>query len=616
MKANATHNDGEKDQSKSMCPQENEEEISFLHAESSEMSLIWSNLSYTIRERDICGNVRKLNAKYWFKYREKIILHQQNGFLTTGCLMCIIGKSGSGKTTLIEILSGRRNFDAGGDIQILVKAGAVLKCGQINIGYVSQNDHLIEFLTVKESISFASRLKNYDKSSLSHEKSCQELLDQLDLQDCKNVRSSNISGGQRKRLCIAIELVSNPTILLIDEPTSGLDSSSAYQCVRLLKNLTLSKANPKAILVSIHQPSAKTLEEFHKSYILSHDGKCIYFGPNDKLVNYFARFNLRCPQFHNPADYAIEIASADYGEYVIKQMESAQLLQAVQTPTVASKNSDFEKIKLSSVITSMTNHSALAFWLHTKTLIHRSLLTTFRNPALNYLRILVHIFIALVIILLYGSESGSENGCSLFDSGSGVNNLIFENILQKHRNISENLSFLLFSIVFLMLANSTQVLVYPLEARVILKERSNGQVNDYWRFFSFCLICILIAFTGQSLSQAVGALFIHNILAAAFAVPMITLPFVLLCGFFVKADKVNFLLRPTFSISFVRYAYEALLITVYGFGRCDFPYGEQLANNSSESVFQVLNRFSKFMMKLDLNYASARELLVIRSLSK
>ncbi|RWS19657.1 ABC transporter sub-family G-like protein 18 [Leptotrombidium deliense] len=255
------------------------------------ITLSWKNISYTVSEFNCIPNLKQ---KKIIGRKRRTILHSQTGHLSNGCLMAVIGKSGSGKSTLIESLTGRRSKGLKGNITINVDSDFAFFVDEkrVKISFIPQHDTLLLTLTTYESLLFASKLKNKNFTTEQHLRIVDELLDDLDLDSCKDNRMSNCSGGQKKRLSVAMELVNKPTVLVLDEPTSGLDSASALQCIQLLRKLTKSRSNPLAIMVSIHQPSAKLLYEFHKLYLLSFDGKLIYQGYVKDLLNYFERFDV------------------------------------------------------------------------------------------------------------------------------------------------------------------------------------------------------------------------------------------------------------------------------------------------------------------------------------
>ncbi|EDW85318.2 LOW QUALITY PROTEIN: uncharacterized protein Dwil_GK18351 [Drosophila willistoni] len=274
---------------------------------------IYANFDHCQKVDIEFSDVRYEVRKFSFperKFVTKEILHGLNGQFRAGELTAIMGPSGAGKSTLLNVMSGFCATGVSGSIRVNGKPMSPKseKFRQM-VCYIHQDDLLRPQLMVGEVMLLAAHLKLGFKVSKTHKMNLiKHILTLLGLDHRYNVFTAKLSGGQKKRLAIALELISNPPVLYLDEPTTGLDSSSCSSCVALLKKLAL---QGHTIVCTIHQPSALIFEMFDKLYTVV-DGHCMYQGPVRELVPFLAEQQLVCPSYHNPADYLLEVAVGEH----------------------------------------------------------------------------------------------------------------------------------------------------------------------------------------------------------------------------------------------------------------------------------------------------------------
>ena len=261
------------------------------------INLVFQNLFYTVED--------KVESKIQKKEVKKIILNNLTGYFCHGRLTAIMGPSGAGKTSLMEIISGQSksgivtgNLFLNGNLSDI---NAIKK----RAGFVFQDDVILNTMTVKEALYMSALLRLPENISNEEKMNrVNEMISILHLENCKDTivgdsLTKGISGGERKRLSVGMEMIINPSIIFLDEPTSGLDTYTAYSLISNLKDLT---TTGRTVVSTIHQPSSEILQLFDDLILLNH-GKIVYQGEVNNLVPYFSNIGYKCPEYTNPSDY-------------------------------------------------------------------------------------------------------------------------------------------------------------------------------------------------------------------------------------------------------------------------------------------------------------------------
>jgi ABC-type multidrug transport system ATPase subunit len=177
---------------------------------------------------------------------------------------------------------------------------------------VQQDDILFQTMTVRECLEFAAKLKL--PGTLAHKIArVNELIYDLKLNKCSGTRIGGplvkgVSGGERKRTSIGVELITDPALIFLDEPTTGLDSFTATSVMEILKDLAIKDG--RTVVSTIHQPNSDIFESFDRLMLLA-KGKIIYMDQACLAVDYFAGIGFQCPDLSNPADYFMTIMSIE-----------------------------------------------------------------------------------------------------------------------------------------------------------------------------------------------------------------------------------------------------------------------------------------------------------------
>ncbi|KAH0713934.1 hypothetical protein KY289_009893 [Solanum tuberosum] len=366
----------------------------------------------------------------------KRLLNGLSGYAEPGRIMAIMGPSGSGKSTLLDTLAGRLSAN-------LVMTGNILLNGKKRrldhgfVAYVTQEDILMGTLTVRETIQYSAQLRlpsNMSKDEVNE--IVNNVIIEMGLEDCAqnligNWHLRGISGGEKKRLSIALEIITQPQLLFLDEPTSGLDSASAYFVVQVLKNIACGE-NGRTIICSIHQPSSEVFALFDDLFLLS-SGETIYFGEAKLAVEFFGDSGFACPTRRNPADHFLRCINSDFDDVTATLIGSRRIndmkessSSLIYLPTsecrvrlIQNYKYSSHKLRTKARVRQLANIKDIVFkesggsqasWLtQLCTLIKRSLKNMSRDFGYYWLRIIVYIILSISV------------GTVFYDVGTGHN---------------------------------------------------------------------------------------------------------------------------------------------------------------------------------------------------
>lgn len=261
------------------------------------------------------------------------VLNNVSFGINSGQMLAIMGNSGSGKTTLLDVIACRT--EGGGLISGDVYLNNVARTSTMVRGcsaYVRQDDRLLPHLTVKETLMFVAQLKLPTTfTSTQIRKRVESVINELGLShvaDSKvgGAEDRGVSGGERRRVSIGVQLLLDPSILFLDEPTSGLDAFTAHHLVETLAKLA---KNNRTVLLSIHQPRSDIFELFDMVLVLS-KGEMAYFGQASNMVSYFSNLGYPCPEFTNPCDFYVDLATVDPTSEETERTSTAMVATLVQ----------------------------------------------------------------------------------------------------------------------------------------------------------------------------------------------------------------------------------------------------------------------------------------------
>ncbi|XP_031440943.1 broad substrate specificity ATP-binding cassette transporter ABCG2-like [Clupea harengus] len=548
------------------------------------------NIQYSVQEkRGLCCT----------KSNTKNILIDLNGIMRPG-LNAILGATGSGKSSFLDVLAARKD-PAGLSGEVLIDGAPQPPNFKCLSGYVVQDDVVMGTLTVRENFRFSAELR-LPTSITGQEKKerVERLIGELGLEKVADSRVGTqlirgISGGERKRTNIGMELLIDPSVLFLDEPTTGLDASTANSVLALLKRMACSG---RTIILSIHQPRFSIFSKFDHLTLLV-GGRQVYHGNASNALQYFSDIGYECEPHNNPADFFLDVINGDAtNQSTAKAPEITpdgqnSSLQSVEHHLVEEykKSADFRRTQqeLQSINQGKaTGHSSkrtvtynTPFCHQFKWVLRRTFKNLMLNPQTSFAQIGVTVFLALIVgAIFFGvkeDQSGIQNRMGAlffitinqcFSALSSAELFITERKLFIHEYIS---GYYRVSVYFFskILSDIITLRTFPAITFSLVAYFMIGFKGTPEAFFVFMLTVALVAYTATAMTMAISA----DQTVVAIANIFMTISFVFMMifsGLLVNLPSIVEWLAWLQYLSIPRYALSALQINEFtGLKFCD-----------------------------------------------
>jgi ABC-type multidrug transport system ATPase subunit len=284
-------------------------------------------LLWTILPSISTMNVTAPSGVYWDNLSVQtadgtFLLHNCRGFVEQGHVCGILGPSGAGKSTTLSAIGGAispaTGLEVNGDVlsfdaEKQTKERVRIQSGKV--AWLQQKDSFFNMLTVEETLEFAAFLELPRASAKERQKHISSIMESLGLKKLAgrkigdSTAHNGLSGGEKRRLSLALELLSSPAVFIGDEPTTGLDSTMSAKVVRLIK-MAVQERNIPCIL-ALHQPRSSIFKMLDSVILMAPGGHVVYMGKANEAVSYFARLGYACPPETNPAEFLLDLVSVD-----------------------------------------------------------------------------------------------------------------------------------------------------------------------------------------------------------------------------------------------------------------------------------------------------------------
>ncbi|CAF3369437.1 unnamed protein product [Rotaria sp. Silwood1] len=561
-----------------------ERQLSVLDPMSDRVSaiLVWKNLIVSTREDKKLQMFRRLASKS-FQPKTKRLLHNVSGAITGG-LWAVMGPSGSGKSTLLNTLACRLDVNTMVEGEMRLN-GAPYDNAELKriAGYVMQDDLLSAYLTIEETLMFTAELRlPRTFTDKERQQRVDEVVDELGLAharyDIVGVQSKRgISGSERKRLCVAMQLLNRPQLLFLDEPTTGLDSVTALDLLYTLHALAHGKSEQKAVTIvcSIHQPQAKIFNLFD-SIVLLKAGHIMYQGSRKQSTEVFRAAGFPCPLFTNPADHLLDVITppkpnqTDPDQPVLSLEQQTAVDEALikaQPPINIDLNMGGNKR-----LGQMTNLPHNPTWhKQVRILVRRNLREQLRKISLVITSILQTAIMAILIGTVFLKIGNTQRSivrrepvlffCAINQGVFGALTVINSFPVERTLTLRERASGTYFASAYFVakiLADTLVQLPVPILFSCIVYFLI-GLQQEAGKFFLFMFFIILCSITSTSMALMVSALCRTTSLSVT-VLPMVLEVTRLFGGFFIAPSRVPLYLSWIDALSYIKYTFVGVAL--------------------------------------------------------
>nr|AAI65778.1 Abcg2c protein [Danio rerio] len=545
----------------------------------------------TVTFHQIRYRIKERLGMFSCQWREKDILKDVSGIMNPG-MNAIMGPTGSGKTSLLDVIAGRKDPKGLKSGQVLVDNTIVTSDLRLCSAYVVQNDILMGTLTVRENLAFSAnlRLSLKEYSSSDKEMRVNSVIQELGLKDCADTKIGTmflrgVSGGEKKRCSIGMELITSPSLRFLDEPTTGLDANTANSIMELLQNIS---KKGKTVIFSIHQPRYSIFRQFDHLTLMN-KGEIIYAGAADKAIIYFEDLGYKCEPFNNPADFFLDVTNGTIRPHkssnnISEKCSSSEEMVDNENPLAVMYRKSPYFTKLKDRLTEISDGLdpevtkgdkvgyATPFYYQLLLVSGRTIRNILRNPQTSYAQLFLNIFFGILVGLIYyqiphtlPEALQNRTGAFFFL----VINMVFGNlsavelfVSERELFIHENSSgFYRTSAYFLskVFADLIPNRILPVFIFSAIPYFMMGLKPEVEAFFLYCVTMSMVSLSAVSLAFLVSA----SVGSFAMANILIALPYVFMMvfgGFLVNLNSMLSGLSWLKWASIFRYGYNALAI--------------------------------------------------------